>query len=71
MFILRYRNANDTKETSGLPVRRLTHAEVMTLKGSVTKALNNTSIGKTYIKDLIETVADNTGGTIISTWILG
>jgi len=71
MIILRTRNFDDTKNTtSGQPVRRLSSAEVMTLKGSVTKALNNTTIGKTYIKDLIETVAENTNGTIVSTDIL-
>ena len=42
----------------------------MTLKGSVTKALNNTTLGKTYIKDLIERVAFNTGGKVVSTDIL-
>lgn len=72
MFILRTRSIiNDEKETPwGAPVRRMSFAEAVTLKGTVATALNNTAIGKTYIKDLIETVAFNTKGTIISTDIL-
>lgn len=72
MFILRTRHRfNDTKNTaSGRPVRRLNYPETMTLKGSVTKALNNAPLGKTYIKDLIDRVAFNTGGTVVSTDIL-
>lgn len=68
MFILRCLTDDDTKITrSGEPLRRLNFNEVNTLKGSVARALNNSSIGKIYIKDLIEKVAFNTGGTIMST----
>ncbi len=73
MIILRTRrdDDNNSKNTaSGKPVRRLAPVEVMTLKNTVTVALNNTKIGKTYIKDLIGKVAKNTGGTIVSTDIL-
>lgn len=67
MLILKYLKDDDTKLTNGLPIRRLNYNEVTTLKGTVAKALNNSSIGKTYIKDLIERVAFNTGGTVMST----
>lgn len=72
MFTLRTRRNNDDEKKTpwGAPVRRMSFAEAVTLKGTVAKVLNNTAIGKTYIKDLIETVADNTNGTIISTDIL-
>ena len=68
MFILRSFTDDDLKNsTSGKPMRRLNFNEVTTLKGTVAKSLNNSPIGKTYIKDLIERVAFNTGGTVMST----
>ncbi len=71
MIVLRTRRRfDDTKITNGEAKRRLNYNEVMTLKGSVTKGLNNTTLGKTYIKDLIERVAFNTGGKVVSTNIL-
>lgn len=72
MFTLRTRHIvnNDRKTIWGTPVRRMSFAEAVTLKGSVATALNNTAIGRNYIKDLIETVAENTNGTIVSTDIL-
>ena len=72
MFILRTRGRFDDNEKTdnGKPIRRLNYAEITTLKGSIAKALNNTAIGKTYIKDLIERVTFNTGGTVVSTDIL-
>lgn len=64
-------NDDNNKITAwGAPIRRLNHAEVIVLKTSVAIALTNTPIAKTYIKDLIETVAFNTKVTIISTDIL-
>lgn len=71
MIILRTRRRFDDTKIRGIEsLRRLNYNEVMSLKGSVTKASNNTTLGKTYVKDLIEKVAFNTGGTAVSTDIL-
>lgn len=54
---------------AGRRVRRMTRVEADRLKQSVESALNNSPGGKKYIKDLIERVAFNTKGEIISTEI--
>lgn len=67
MFLIQ--DDNFKINNAGKRVRRMTRVEANRLKQSVESALNNPPNGKKYIKDLIETVAKNTKGEIISTEI--